>query len=202
MDTKKHWEKIYLDKTHTEVTWFQIKPLISLELIDELNLGANELIIDVGAGSSTLAENLLERGFQALTVLDISQKALDNIRKRLGDKITYLVSDFKALATDKRFKLWHDRAVFHFLTHKSDRLIYQQRLKEHMASDGYLLISTFASDGPEKCSGLKIVQYSKEALIDEFKEDFVFIKSRNETHISPKGLEQKFIYCLFKRRQQ
>ncbi|TDJ06082.1 MAG: class I SAM-dependent methyltransferase [Deltaproteobacteria bacterium] len=202
MEPKDHWEKIYTDKKGTEVTWHQLKPVVSLQLIDELNLSPDDPIIDVGAGSSTLADFLLEKGFLDLTLLDVSSSALENSKRRLGDKadrINWLVSDFKDLKSDKNFKLWHDRAVFHFLTHETDRERYREILKGHLADKGYFLISTFASDGPDKCSGLKIVQYSQEALVDEFKEDFTFIKSTKETHLSPKGLEQNFIYCLFQK---
>jgi len=203
MDPKKHWEEIYSDKGETEVTWFQLKPVISLELIEELGLNPNDPIIDVGAGSSTLADFLLDLGFLDLTLLDISSAALENSKNRLKDKadnIDWLVCDFKEFSSDKKFKLWHDRAVFHFLTHQEDRIRYRKILKDHLADEGYFLLSTFAKDGPEKCSGLKVVQYSVEALIYEFEEDFTFIKSKRESHISPKGAEQKFIYCLFRKK--
>lgn len=202
METKDHWEKIYTDKEGTEVTWYQLKPVISLQLINELNLDTSDPIIDVGAGSSTLADFLIENGYSDLTLLDISSQALENSKRRLidkADKINWLVSDFKDLKSDKNFKLWHDRAVFHFLTHESDRQKYRETLNQHLACKGYFLISTFASDGPEKCSGLKVIQYSKEALAEEFGDDFTLIKSVKESHISPKGMEQKFVYCLFQK---
>jgi SAM-dependent methyltransferase len=200
VDRKTHWQNIYQEKSALDVSWYQIKPALSLELIHSTLVARDELIIDVGGGVSVLVDHLCKEGFTNLAVLDISGNALASAKKRLGDlakNIEWFEADITQFNAPHQFLLWHDRAVFHFLTDQSDRKSYIKALKHALRSGGHLIIAAFATGGPKKCSGLDIVQYDSEKLIAELGEDFELIEERNEVHITPSNKEQKFTYFRF-----
>lgn len=202
-DKKTHWERIYGDKAPHEVSWFQPQPTLSLQLIKDIQLPQNAAIIDVGGGSSVLVDHLLAEGYTDLSVLDISAKALAYAQNRLGEKasqVSWYEKDVTQFVPDRRFSLWHDRAVFHFLTEKSDRVSYVEILKRTLVLGGHLIIAAFALGGPSKCSGLDIVQYDAEKLISELGEAFKLIAHKTEIHTTPTNLEQKFAYFHCVRR--
>ena len=199
-DRKTHWQNIYQNKSPVAVSWYQKIPTQSLELIHHSGVGFNEPIIDVGGGASVLVDFLCKEGFANVSVLDISKHALDSARKRLGKSakaIEWFESDITDFIPPHQFSLWHDRAVFHFLTDISDRKKYVNVLKQALRSGGHLIIAAFAIGGPEKCSGLKIVQYDKSKLAAELGSDFKLVEESNEIHITPDNKEQKFIYFRF-----
>jgi SAM-dependent methyltransferase len=199
-DRKTHWRNIYQEKSPLDVSWYQKEPTLSLELIRSTQVSSYEAIIDVGGGASVLVDRLCKEGFTNLAVLDISENALASAKKRLGDpgkSIDWIEADITQFDAPHQFSLWHDRAVFHFLTDQFDRKSYVKTLKHALRSGGHLIIATFAIGGPEKCSGLEIVQYDSEKLIAELGEDFEWVEERNEVHITPANKEQKFTYFRF-----
>ena len=200
MNRKDHWESIYKDKSPLEVSWHQKKPTISLSLIKNIAQNNNDYIIDVGGGASTLSDFLLEDGFSNITVLDLSYNALAHTKQRLGDKSTFIewkVEDVTNFVPTHEYDIWHDRAVFHFLTTKEDREKYKQVLDSSIKAGGCLIIAAFSIGGPKKCSGLDIVQYDAVKLKNELGTNFTFIEERYENHITPAGKEQKFGYYVF-----
>ncbi|MBI5072221.1 class I SAM-dependent methyltransferase [Candidatus Woesearchaeota archaeon] len=201
-DAKEHWENIYKTKKSNEVSWYQENPKISLTLISETNLGKDAKIIDVGAGDSNLVDNLLAIGFKRITVLDVSSTALHQAKKRLGDRandVTWVVSDVRKFETRDTYDLWHDRAVLHFLTEKKDIRTYVEKIQQLLKPNGYFIVSAFSENGPKKCSGLDIKQYSKDSMIKLFS-GFTHIKSFEVEHATPWGARQIFIYSMFKKR--
>ena len=199
-DRRKHWGDVYQEKSPSEVSWYQKEPKLSLELIRSTNVVSNEAIIDVGGGTSVLVDHLGKEYYTNLTVLDISENAIARAKKRLGDSATsikWIVSDITQFDPPQKFSLWHDRALFHFLTDQSDREIYVKTLKNAIKPEGHLIIATFAIGGPEKCSGLEIVQYDTEKMIAELGDNFKLIEERKEVHITPANKEQKFIFFRF-----
>lgn len=200
--SKKHWETIYTEKSPLEVSWYQSQPTHSLKIIQELS-NTHSSIIDVGGGASVLVDHLLKLGYTNLTVLDISRHALAHAQQRLGDqagKVQWLeenITQFKAL---QRYDIWHDRAVFHFLTDPASRALYIEALKGSTKPGSYAMIATFAKDGPTKCSGLDIVQYDAESIQKEFADDFILLDTQAETHLTPGGKEQKFLYFVLRRK--
>ena len=199
-DRKTHWQKIFLEKSPLDVSWYQKEPKLSLELIRCTHVASNDAIIDVGCGASVLVDHLCKECFTNLAVLDISENALASTKKRLGDSaksIEWFVADITQFDAPHKFSLWHDRAVFHFLTDHSDRKSYVKALKNTLRPGGHLIIATFAIGGPEKCSGLEIEQYDSEKMIAELGEDFELVEERNEVHITPANKEQKFIFFRF-----
>lgn len=202
MDTKSHWEKIYATKGQNEVSWYQPSPKISLDLINELNIPKNASIIDVGGGDSFLADNLLAAGFTNITVLDISGSAIARAKQRLGkeaEKINWIVSDINELVIDKKFDCWHDRAAFHFFTTEEQVQKYLTIAQEHISESGRMIIGTFSTSGPEKCSGLPIKQYSEQTLSGVLKKWFEKIKCITTDHITPFNTIQNFLFCSFKK---
>lgn len=200
MSKKEHWEAIYKEKSPLAVSWYQNEPAISLSLIRSLPLERDENIIDVGGGVSTLVDHLLKEDFKNITVLDLSSNALSLARQRMGDKaalINWKVEDVTSHVAEHAYSLWHDRAVFHFLTEKKDREKYKRVLKESVRDGGYVIIAAFTIGGPTKCSGLDIVQYDAEKIQNELGPGFKLIEKRSETHITPAGKEQSFEYYLF-----
>lgn len=202
-DRQAHWQQIYRGKSPLEVSWYQKQPELSLELIRQTGLRNDGAIIDVGGGASVLVDHLHNQGFTDLAVLDISGNALAGAKKRLGDaanNIQWFETDITEFSPPRRFSLWHDRAVFHFLTDRSDRTKYLKALKQALKPKGHLIIAAFAIGGPEKCSGLEIVQYDAAKLMAELGSDFELVEERSETHITPADKEQKFNYfrCLKK----
>jgi len=200
MNRKDHWESIYKDKSPLEVSWYQKKPAISLKLIKKHSQKDADYIIDVGGGASTLSDCLLEDGFINVTVLDLSSNALTHARQRLGDKsalIEWKVEDVTSFVPAHKYDIWHDRAVFHFLTDKNDREKYKQVLESSINAGGCVIIAAFSIGGPTKCSGLNIVQYDAVKLKNELGENFTFIEEKHEKHITPAGKEQIFGYYVF-----
>ncbi|MDO7597959.1 MAG: methyltransferase domain-containing protein [Pseudomonadota bacterium] len=199
MSRKEHWEKIYKEKSPLDVSWYQNKPLISLSLIYDLAMGKDENIIDVGGGPSTLVDCLIEEGFKNISVLDLSSNALMLAKSRLGKKsklVTWQINDVTQFTPEKAYSLWHDRAVFHFLTEKRDREKYKEVLASALKVGGYVIIAAFSIGGPTKCSGLDIVQYDAEKINQEFESHFKLINVKSETHITPAGKEQLFGYYV------
>lgn len=204
MDQKKHWETIYQTKDVHAVSWFQEEARESLELITRFAPDYNAPIIDVGGGASVLADDLLTAGYVDVTVLDVSETALEISRHRLGDesdKVKWIAADIRHVPLDRRYMVWHDRAVFHFLTDASDRRAYVAQVERAVAPGGYVLIATFAEDGPATCSGLPVVRYSAESLHSEFGTAFRIVTSEHEDHRTPAGREQSFLYCLCRREE-
>lgn len=203
MDKKAHWEKIYSTKSHKEVSWFTEHVYSSLELIHKTGINKDEAIIDVGGGASTLADDLLNEGYRDITVFDISGSALAIAKERLKEKSSQvqwieddiLNSDFGG----KKYDLWHDRAVFHFLTSEEEREVYKEKVHRHLKQDGFLLISVFADDGPLKCSMLEIKRHSEKDVVDFFGNSFSKIFEERMVHITPSNIEQKFVNVILKK---
>lgn len=203
MDRKLHWEQVYAQKQPTEVSWFQPRPEYSLRLIAASGVDKSQPIIDMGGGASRLVDNLLDEGYRDISVLDISAAALQHTRARLGGRaaqVSWIEADATAFEPPKSYALWHDRAVFHFLTDPADRQAYRQRLARGLRSGGHLIIATFALDGPEKCSNLPVQRYSPEALSAELGSDYTLVETLSEGHITPAQKEQRFVYCRFVRK--
>ena len=200
MDPKTHWETIYRTKDVHEVSWFQAEARRSLDLIARICPDRSAPIIDVGAGASVLVDNLLAAGYRDLSVLDLSEAALEISRERLDTdsaKVKWMVGDVLQVDFDQSaYTVWHDRAVFHFLTSASDRQAYVEQVRRAVRPGGYVLVATFAEDGPEYCSGLPVVRYSADGLHSEFGTDFQLVRSEHEDHRTPGGAEQSFLYCL------
>ena len=199
-DRRTHWQKIYQDKSALNVSWYQKEPKLSLELIRCSQVASNEAVIDIGGGASVLVDHLIKECFTNLAVLDISENALASTKNRLGDSannIECFVADITQFDAPHKFSICHDRAVFHFLTDHSDRKNYVKVLKNSLKTEGHLIIATFGIGGPEKCSGLEIVQYDAEKMIAELGDNFEFVEERNEVHITPANKEQEFIFFRF-----
>ena len=202
MSHKSHWEKIYATKRLDEVSWYQPTPGVSLDFISELNIQKDAAIIDVGGGDSYLADNLLAAGFTDITVLDISEAAINRAKQRLAkdaERINWIVTDINDLVIDKKFDCWHDRAAFHFLTTDKQIEKYLTIAQEHISRDGRMIIGTFSTSGPEKCSGLPIKQYSEQSLSGVLKKWFEKIKCITTDHITPFNTVQNFLFCSFKK---
>src|SRR6266566_32562 len=203
MDPKAHWETIYRTKDVHQVSWFQAEARRSLDLITRICPDRFAPIIDVGAGASVLVDNLLAAGYQNLSVLDLSEAALEISRARLDSdsaKVKWMRADvLRAGFEEGAYAVWHDRAVFHFLTDATDRHTYVEQVRRAVRPGGYVLVATFAEDGPEYCSGLPVVRYSAEGLHSEFGTDFLLVRSEHEDHRTPRGTEQSFLYCLCRR---
>jgi len=202
MNRKEHWEAIYKDKSPLEVSWHQEKPIISLTLINKFLEKKTDDIIDVGGGASTLSDYLLEDDFKNITVLDLSSNAIEHAKQRLADKsdlIEWIVADVTSFVPAYKYNLWHDRAVFHFLTDKNDREKYKQTLESSIKAGSKVIIVAFSIGGPTKCSGLDIVQYDAAKLKEELGDNFILLEEKHESHITPEGKEQAFEYYVFVR---
>ncbi len=204
MTRKSHWEDIYKRKLSDEVSWYQAHLDLSLELVARSGITRNAKIIDVGGGDSTLVDDLLGNRFANITVVDLSIAALARAKERVEGKakdVRWIEADITRLDFPaSNYDLWHDRAVFHFLTEPVDRVAYINALKKALKTPGYLIIATFAPDGPEQCSGLPTVRYSSEGLQRELGSSFELIEARNKMHLTPAAKLQSFVYCLFRRR--
>ena len=201
-NAKEYWESIYQTKEPNEVSWYQEKPETSLNLISETGIEKNAKIIDVGAGASKLADNLLALGFRNITALDVSLNALNESKKKLGDRannVKWIVSDLREFETNERYDLWHDRAVLHFLTEEEDIRRYKELVRTYLKPKGYVIVSTFSVNGPKKCSGLDVKQYSEDSMKTLFT-GFEHIKSFEEEHLTPWGSSQIFIWGVFRKR--
>lgn len=198
---KKHWETVYQTKSPSEVSWTQAIPKTSLDFIESLGVSKSAAIIDIGGGDSKLVDYLIATGYQNLTVLDISQNAINRARMRLGkdaEKVTWIVSDINDFVPIINYDVWHDRAAFHFLTENSQIENYQRLVNESV--DGFLIIGTFSENGPLKCSGLEIQQYSIESLEEQFAPKFEMIESKYEDHQTPFETIQNFVFGAFKKK--
>lgn len=199
MNRQQHWESIYQTKGRDEVSWFREHLDTSLWMITNTGAGKDTAIIDVGGGNSTLVDDLIDAGFVDVSVLDISSKAIANSKVRLGARATevnWIVSDITTVDLPKNYyDVWHDRAVFHFLTDEEDRRKYVELVKHSLIDGGHIIVASFSLDGPKKCSGLDIVRYSPETMHDEFGESFRLVESIGEAHQTPFGTTQDFVYC-------
>ncbi|MGX7666993.1 class I SAM-dependent methyltransferase [Flavobacterium pedocola] len=199
---KKHWETIYDTKALNEVSWYQPIPRTSLEFVQKY-AQKDDAIIDVGGGDSFLADHLLELGYTNITVLDISEKAIEKAKARLGKKaesVTWIVSDITNFTPEKQYAVWHDRAVFHFLTEAADIEAYRKIAVSALQPKGKTLIGTFSESGPKKCSGIEIRQYSENLMKETFKEDFTPLECFFENHNTPFDTVQNFIFCSFEKK--
>jgi SAM-dependent methyltransferase len=204
MNTKKqHWENVFATKHETEVSWYQQKPQTSINFFIENNIPKVAKIIDIGGGDSYLIDNLLEMGYTNLFLLDISANAIERIKNRLGEKaknVTFIVSDILDFQPETTFDVWHDRASFHFLTSANDVTTYKNLVSDAIAKNGFLFMGTFSENGPLKCSGLEITQYSEAKFEAIFSSDFGKIKCFAENHQTPFNTTQNFIFCIYKKK--
>lgn len=202
-DRKKHWENMYNTKNLNEVSWYQPTPETSLEFITNANLPRDAKIIDIGGGDSFLVDHLLELGYSNVSVLDISEKAIERAKQRLGEKaakVTWIVSDICEFQTAEKYDFWHDRAAFHFLTKDSDIQNYLEKVGGFISEKGFLVIGTFSETGPLKCSGIEIKQYSMDDLKNVFSEDFECLNCFKTDHRTPFDTIQSFTFCLFQKK--
>jgi ubiquinone/menaquinone biosynthesis C-methylase UbiE len=199
MDLKSHWERVYRTKQPEQVSWYRPHLEKSLELIEAAAPDRDARIIDVGGGESTLVDDLLARGYRQLTVLDVSSTALAVARKRLGanaSKVNWLRGDVTTVVLARQpYDVWHDRAVFHFLTSAADRAAYVRQVARAVKPGGHVIVATFGPEGPTTCSGLDVVRYDPGALHDEFGPSFQLVKHLTELHHTPTGSIQQFVYC-------
>jgi len=202
LNRKDHWEHVYSDKNAIEVSWYQQCPKSSLNLIKATDVEKSARIIDIGGGASTLVDFLLATGYQNLSVLDIAHGAIEQAKDRLGqhaDKVEWIEQDITKFIAEESFDVWHDRAVFHFLTDTDDRLKYVKTMSNALNPGAHAIVATFDLDGPERCSGLDIVRYSTETLAAVFGAGFQLVETMSEEHKTPGGASQSFVYCRFKR---
>ena len=201
MNQEAYWEKVYSTRPVERLGWYKPHLLTSLSWIEELNLAKDAPIIDVGGGASTLADDLLAVGYQSLTVLDISESALICAKTRLGEKagqVTWLTGDITSVELPARqYALWHDRAVFHFLTEPELQRQYRKQLIKALQPQGHLIIGTFALEAPPTCSGLPVQRYSADTLNRTLGVEFELIREHKEQHVTPGGVEQMYLYCHF-----
>lgn len=202
MDARQHWDRVYRMKLPTEVSWYAAHLDTSLRLIEATAEGTNASVIDVGGGESTLVDDLLDRGYGHLSVLDLSATALDVAQARLGARaraVRWLGGDVTSFPFERhRYDVWHDRAVFHFLTSAADRVAYVRQVMRAVKPGGHVIVATFGPDGPTKCSGLDVMRYGADALHDEFGDGFRLLEHLTEVHQTPSGATQQFTYCLCK----
>ena len=201
MDRQAHWQRVYTTKKPAELSWYQLEPEISLRLLTALPRGEGR-IIDVGGGESRLVDRLLQAGYTEITVLDVSPAALEQSRRRLGAQafqVRWLAADILASESPGQFDLWHDRAVFHFLTDPAEQARYTAIAAQSIVPGGYLVIGTFALDGPEKCSGLNVCRYDAAGLAARFAGDFTPVSDCRHLHTTPWGKPQPFTFCVLHR---
>ena len=202
MDRKSHWEGVYATKQEHQVGWFQADPALSLELIKSVSPPGSR-VIDVGGGASRLVDRLLDSGYTQLAVLDIARAALDRAQARLGERaaaVRWVEADITAVKHVGEFDVWHDRAVWHFLTDPSDRERYVRLAERTLPPGGHLIIAAFALDGPTRCSGLDVCRYDAESLSRELGQGFALEREAHETHVTPRGSPQAFFYGAYRRR--
>ncbi len=200
MDAQTHWEKIYSKKAPDAVSWYSPHLETSLELVERAATARSASIIDVGGGESTLVDDLLARGYRNLTVLDISQTAIDVTKRRLGlaaEVVHWLIADISHADLDPSgYDVWHDRAVFHFLTRVDERIAYVRQVENAVKRGGHVIVGTFGPEGPTKCSSLDVVRYDAESLHQQFGVRFRLLGSSKELHVTPFGTIQQFLYCF------
>lgn len=201
-DRKRHWEQIYRTKPIHEASWYQPAPETSLAFFRQFNLPPNAKIIDVGGGDSLLVDCLLEQGYQDITVLDISEAAIERAKKRLGDtggKVKWIVADAAHFQPTEQYDFWHDRAAFHFLTDEQEIARYLQTAREWIRPSGVLVIGTFSEQGPKKCSGIEIRQYSEDSMTELLQEFFEKVICITVDHVTPSEAVQEFVFCSFRK---
>jgi len=204
-ERREHWENVYSSKSSTEVSWFQPRPERSLQFIEKVVVDLNDAIIDVGGGASTLVDHLLDDGFTDVTVLDISGRAFEQSRRRLGtraDDVEWVVCDVTVYQPTRKWQLWHDRAVLHFLIDEQDRAHYVDVLGKAIAPGGHVVLATFGPEGPLKCSGLEIRRYSIDMVEDLLGPGFELQRYELENHETPTGSTQQFLYSCWTRTEQ
>tara|TARA_S200000501_G_scaffold29607_1_gene25036 strand:- start:1157 stop:1771 length:615 start_codon:yes stop_codon:yes gene_type:complete len=200
MEKKKHWENIYQTKKIDGVSWYQETPYESIELIKKFSTSNSDTIIEIGCGKGFLADNLLKLNYESITLVDISLNALKEVKERLNNEsLNFIETDVLNLKLEQTFDIWHDRAVFHFITDEERVEKYISLCNEYIGDGGKLIIGTFAEDGPLKCSGLEIKRYSVENLKELFKENFEFIEGFKKLHRTPFDTEQSFTFCVFRK---
>jgi SAM-dependent methyltransferase len=200
---KSHWENIYATKQPDQVSWFQVYPKTSMEFVTLFGLQKDARIIDIGGGDSRFVDALLEAGFTDVTVLDISANAIERAKTRLGDKaqlVHWIVSDVTDFKPEGQYDFWHDRAAFHFLVTEAQSDAYTLIARDGIAPGGYLVLGTFSENGPKKCSGLDIRQYSEASMSYKFEKDFDRIRCITEDHVTPFSTSQNFLFCSFRRK--
>jgi len=203
-DRKKHWENIYQAKELKEVSWFQPTPETSLDFFKQFNIPTSAKVIDIGGGGSFLVDHLLDLGYQDISVLDISAAAIDNAKQRLGDRakiVKWIVADAATFKPTEKYDFWHDRAAFHFLTDENEISNYLETAQQNINSGGVLVIGTFSEQGPKKCSGIEIKQYSESTMTERLKKFFDKIKCITVDHKTPFNTIQNFVFCSFRKLQ-
>ncbi len=200
MDAKEHWNAIHAATPPDAVSWCQHHAELSLRMIGDTRVGRSASIIDVGGGASTLVDDLVANGYDNVTVLDLSDSALDAARKRLGEAraqcVRWIEGDItKTVLPADAFDVWHDRAVFHFLTTSGDRAAYVRAVLRSVKVGGHVIVATFAEDGPDRCSGLPVVRYGPDTLHAQFGDAFTLLSHEREAHHTPNGMVQQFVYC-------
>lgn len=201
--TRSHWEEVYSTKADTAVSWFQPHSVRSLELIESAMPDRASAIVDIGGGASRLVDDLIARGYTDLTVLDVAEAALEKSRTRLGreaDKVAWIAADITQWRPPRAFAVWHDRAVFHFLTEPDSQAAYLSALEAGTSAGSIVIMATFALDGPDKCSGLAVQRYSPATLAARVGPAFSLTNEALETHRTPWGTEQRFSYAILRRR--
>ena len=201
-DRKKHWEEIYQTKQLNEVSWFQPIPETSLDFFKYFDVPTHAKIIDIGGGDSFLVDHLLAMGYQDITVLDISEAAMDKAKQRLGAKaesVKWIIADVATFSPTEKYDFWHDRAAFHFLTDEQEISNYIETAQQHMNSTGILVIGTFSEQGPKKCSGIEIKQYSEMTMTQQMSPFFEKIKCITVDHKTPFDTIQNFVFCSFRK---
>lgn len=198
-----HWESVYRENDHEMVGWYQSHPSLSLDSIESCAIDPDAAIVNIGGGSSVLVDHLLDAGYSDVTVLDLSATALAVAQMRLGGRasdVTWAQGDVTEHDFDRVYRVWHDRAAFHFLTNEDSQLRYVEQLRCALAPGGNAILATFALDGPERCSGLPVVRYGEESLADRLGNDFEPMRFEYETHKTPGGVTQEYLYGHFRRR--
>lgn len=206
MDRKRqdHWIRVYEEKAPSEVSWFQAEPKPSLRVLDRFAVRPSCSLIDVGGGASNFVDVLLKRGWEDITVLDIAAPAIEAAKERLGplaQKVCWAVADITDWQPARQYDVWHDRAVFHFLTEPAQREAYRRALLAGVAAGGLVIVATFALDGPERCSGLPVQSYDPASLADELGTAFRLVEDWCEQHVTPWGSSQSFNWCGFRRSE-
>lgn len=202
-DIKEHWEKIYSTKKLEEVSWYEPTPKTSLDFLEQFNVRKDAKIIDVGGGDSFLIDNLIELGYTDVSVLDISEKAIERAKQRLKEKahaVKWIIADASKFVPKEKYDFWHDRAAFHFLTDENDVKNYIETISNHLNPNGIFVIGTFSDKGPTKCSGIEIKQYTEAALLDILGKYFDKVECKEVEHQTPFNTTQTFIFCSFKRK--
>lgn len=197
-----HWTRVYEEKAPSAVSWYQAEPAPSLRALDRFGAGPSSSLIDVGGGASNLVDALLAQGWRDVTVLDIAAPALEAAKARLGpsaDQVHWEVADITEWQTSRKYDVWHDRAVFHFLTEPEQREAYRRALETGVTKGGLVILATFALDGPEKCSGLPVQRYDPSSLAAELGSTFQLLEGWRDEHVTPWGSTQSFNWCAFRR---